>query len=884
MSLWTRVANVFRADTVNQQLDEEFESHIAEAIASGRDPLEARRAFGSVLRQREESREATVMGWLEGLRADAVFGWRQLLRNRVTFAAAVFSLALAMGSCVSAFRLIDALLWRPLPVSHPERLYALSRYGLGWDGKMAHFDGWAYPSFARMRDAVRNDAELIAVSPSSRSDLTFGSDEEMEKAYLQYVSGTMFNAFGLQPTLGRLLTPQDDRTPGKSPYAVLSYDFWTRRFHRDPQVVGKTFRLGDKIYEVVGVGPKSFTGTEPGTMTDVFLPVMMHGAVTRDDSTFHRTLAIMRPGVNLEPVRAKLDAVSRGFETERAKGFKDIPKKMIQNFLDQRMEMIPASAGTSSLQESYRHALSWLGALVVLVLLIACANVANLMTALASARAREMALRVSLGAGRWRLVQMVLVESAMLAGCASVLGALFAWWSAPRIVGMINPPDRPARLALSADWRVLAFGVGLVLAVTLLFGLLPALRASAVKPVSALKGGEDPHARRRMMYGMIAAQIAFCFVIVFTAGLFVSTFQRISHLQMGFSPEGLILLETSAPQGQTQAVWDEVADALRSTPGVERVGESGWALLTENSWNNTISIDGGPPSEVLSHFLRISPGWFETVKMPLVAGRDLRPGDTFPGTAVVNEAFAKQFFKGVNPVGRTFDKMKDDGTRLKCKVVGMVANAFYRDIREGVLPVAYVPFDVTVGKDGVARRDGGTFAVRSAGGNLLLLGAELRRKATQTRAGFRVTNVQTQQELVDAQTIRERLLALLGIFFASVALLLAGIGLYGVMNYSVMQRRREIGIRVAVGARSRSIAGLVAKDMFAMVTLGVAVGSVAGIASARYLETLFYEVKAADPVFLTIPAVVILSAALLAAVPAVMRALAIEPAEILRSE
>jgi putative ABC transport system permease protein len=884
MSLWTRFANAFRADAVNRQLDEEFEAHIAEAIEEGRDPVEARRAFGSVLRQREESREATVMGWLEGLRADGVFGWRQLLRNKVTFAAAVFSLALAMGSCVSAFRLIDALLWRPLPVAHPERLYSLSRYGIGWDGKKSHLEAWGYGSFSSMRDAVKGDAELMAISFSSPRDFTFGSDEEMEKGYVQYVSGTTFNTFGLQPTLGRLLTPEDDRTPGKHPYAVLSYDFWARRFHRDPHVVGKTFRLGEQTYQVVGVGPKSFTGTEPGTITDVFLPTMMNPSVTLANAIWHRVLASVRPGVELEPMRAKLDTVNREFQRENTKSIKGMTPRLIRNTLDQRLEIIPASAGTSNLRESYRHALVWLGALVVLVLLIACANVANLMTALASARAREMALRVSLGAGRWRLVQMVMVESAMLAGCASVLGVLFAWWSAPRIVGMINPPDHPARLVLSADWRVLAFGTGLVLAVTLLFGLLPALRASAVKPVSALKGGDDPHARRRMMYAMIAVQIAFCFLIVFTAGLFVTTFERLSHRPMGFSPEGLILLETVASPGQTQAVWSEVAEALRATPGVEKVAESGWPLLSGNGWNGEIAMNGGPPSEVSGYFLSVAPGWFDTMKMPLVAGRDLGPGDVFHGAAVVNETFAKQFFKGANPVGRTFEEPYRDGTRTKCLVVGMVADAPYLDLREGVLPVAYVPFSSKPGKDGVARRGSATFVVRSGAENLSALGATLRRTATHARAGFRVPNMETQQELVDAQTIRERLLALLGIFFAAVALLLAGIGLYGVMNYSVMQRRREIGIRVAVWAPSHSIAGLVAKEMFAMVTVGVAIGSIVGIASARYVETLFYEVKAADPVFVGIPAVVILTAAALAAVPPVLRALAIDPAEILRSE
>ena len=328
---------------------------------------------------------------------------------------------------------------------------------------------------------------------------------------------------------------EDDLKPGAHPYAVLSYDYWTRRFGRDPKVVGRTFRMGNDLYEIVGVAPEPFTGTEPGTVTDIFLPTMMHPAVERSDWTWHRTLARLKPGVAVESVRQKLDAISRAFERERAKGFTGMSKQSIDNLLNQTVFLEPAAAGVSDLQNDYRRSLVALGVLVALVLLIACANVANLMTAQAAARAREMALRVSIGAGRWRLVQLVLVESAWLAFLAAAIGAFFAWWSAPFVVSRINPPDNPARLFLPADWRVLGFGLALTVGVTLLFGLAPALRASAVKPASALKGGEDPHSRRRLMHALIAVQVAFCFLVLFVAGLFVATFDRLSNRPTGFS-------------------------------------------------------------------------------------------------------------------------------------------------------------------------------------------------------------------------------------------------------------------------------------------------------------------------------------------------------------
>ena len=381
------------------------------------------------------------------------------MKRKVTSAAAVLSLALAIGACTSAFRLIDALLLRPLPVADPQRLYALSREGTDFDGKPATVDVWAYPSFRLMRAAVKDQAELIAVSDAERVDLIYDS-KDIEKACLQYVSGWMFDSFGLRPALGRLFTENDDLKPGAHPYAVLSYDYWTRRFARDANVVGHTFRMGDRIYQIVGVGPERFTGTETGTVTDIFVPTMMHPAVVHDDWTWHRTLVRLKPGVAVEPIRAKLHATSRAFEEERAKGFSGMSRQDIDRILDQKVVLEPAAAGASGLQHDYRRSLIALGVLVALVLLIACANVANLMTAQAAARAREMALRVSIGAGRWRLVQLVLVESAWLAFLAAALGGLFAWWSAPFVVSRINPPDNPARLFLPADWRVLGIRPG----------------------------------------------------------------------------------------------------------------------------------------------------------------------------------------------------------------------------------------------------------------------------------------------------------------------------------------------------------------------------------------------------------------------------------------
>jgi len=877
MSLWTRIANAFRGDRLSREIDEELQSHIEEAIEQGRDPEEARRAFGPALKQRERSRDVRMIAWMDSLRADAVFGWRRLQKSKVTAGTAILSLALAIGACTSAFRLIDALLLRPLPVAHPERIYDMNRHLIGFDGQPGSYDSWSGPVFRLMRDAAGSEADLIAVSyVDDWTDLTYASDQEMEKAYVQYVSGRIFTAFGLQPSAGRLFTENDDVTPGAHPVVVISHDYWTRRFGRDPGTVGRTLQLGSNIYEIVGVGPATFTGTEPGTMIDVFVPTMMNPSILRGDSTWLRTLAVVKPGSAVEPLRQKLASVSREYERERAKGFIDMPAEKRDMFLSETISMDPAPAGVSSLQQGYRPALIALGALVGLVLLIACANVANLMTAQAAARSREMALRVSIGAGRWRLVQLVLVEGAWVALLAAAIGAWFTWQVTPFVVRMINPADRPIRLDLPADWRVLGFAIALTVAVTFLFGLAPALRASSVKPASALKGGDNPHSRRRLMHALIAAQVAFCFLVIFVAGLFVATFQHLSHEPTGFSAERILNLETVATPARETAYWEEVADHLKTVPGVEQVALAARPLLNGYQSNTFLSINGGPPSQQLAFNLNISPGWLRALKIPLIDGRDFGPADTDPGAAIVNETFAKMFFNGENPVGRSFGKTFPKPIAIQ--IVGLVRDAKYSSMREPDRPVFYVP---------VRRAQplrAATFVVRTLSANPLAIAQALRQEVRNARPDFRVSNIRTQQELNESQMVRERLLATLGMFFGAVALLLASVGLYGVLNYSVVQRRREIGIRLAIGARSGVIARLVTFEVFAMVAIGAIAGVALGLAAVRSIATLFYNVSATDPGMLAIPALMIVAVALLSSVPAVVHAVRIDPLKTLRSE
>jgi predicted permease len=556
-------------------------------------------------------------------------------------------------------------------------------------------------------------------------------------------------------------------------------------------------------------------------------------------------------------------------------------RKSIDRFINQTLKLAPAAAGASGMQQDYRRFLLVLGVLVALVLLIACSNVANLMTVQAAARVREMALRVSIGAGRWRLVQLVMVESAILAFLAAAMGGAFAWWSAPYVVSRIDSPGNPVRLSLPMDWRVAGFGLALTVGVTILFGLAPALRASSIRPASALKGGSDPSSRRRLMHALVAAQVAFCFLVIFVAGLFAATFERLANRPIGFSAERLLALNTMAQRAQPAVFWDQVAEHLRAVPGVEAVALADRPMLDGYGSNSFISVNGAPPSEVLAYFRSVSSGWLGAMKVPLIDGRDFGANDLSPGTAIVNEAFAKQYFHGENPIGMSFERT---ARRHRYQVVGLVRDAPYRSMREAILPVAFVPFHALDAKGAAQLTREATFMVRTSSANPLALASTLRREVPQARSEFRAANIRTQLEINQAHTIRERLLAMLALFFATVALMLAGIGLYGVLDYSVLQRRREIGIRVAIGAQTVDIARRVTSDVFRMVLLGALAGVALGMASVRYIAALLYEVKPTDLSMLVVPSVTILAAALLAALPAVLRAVRIDPVSMLRAD
>ncbi len=884
MSLFTQIANVFRGGRLNREIDEELQSHIDEALERGRDPEEVRRALGSRLRTREDSRDVRLVAWLDTLRADVVFGWRQILKHKTASAAAILSLALAIGACTAAFRLIDALLLRPLPIASPDRFYYVATTYFDREGRLDYRDWFDYPTYRRYGDLIKDRAEpLVAGHVNRRQEVRFGESAASERVARQYLSGNVFPSFGLKPELGRLLTPNDDVTPGGHPVAVISHDYWTRRFGSDPSVLGRTFQMGNYRLEIVGVAPHGFIGTEPGEITDLFVPAMMYAEAIDQPWSWFRMWVGLKTGVTPEQVRQPLEAAFlrslRGSLTHFAS---DTPREAIDRHLNQKLVLFPAGSGASELQKDYQRPLAILGLLVALVLLIACANVANLLTAQAAARSREMALRVSIGAGRGRLMQLVLVECVMIAAFASALGGLFAAWSAPLVVSLLRVPEDPVRLALVTGSRELAFSFGLALLVTVLFGLSAARRASAVQPVHALKGGEGSGAPRRAMKLLLSAQVAFCVTVLVVASLFLATFHRLSTRPLGFSPDNLLAMDVSSQRALAPEAWSRVAGEVHGTPGVKSVALADWALLSGNRWTGSVRLRGQAAEARGTYFLGVSPNFFTTMGISFVDGRDFRSGDRQPelkapaapvgGVGIVNEAFARTYFRGENPVGRTVDVLQKKDLAAPMEIIGLVRDAAYSDLREPLRPAVYVPM-----KD----REHLTLLARAAVDSTSLVPA-LRNQVS--RAGLRVFQIQPYSNFIRHHLLRERLLAALSLFFAAVALALAAVGLYGVLNYSVTRQRREIGIRMALGARPGHIARRVTGDVFLVVCLGSAAGSAGGMALGRLVEALLYEVKPTDLDTVALPILTLAAVALVASLPPALRAARVDPVQTLRSE
>jgi predicted permease len=894
MSWLSRITNVFRPSAVDGVLDDEMafhiESRIADLVASGmpREAAEtmARRQFGNRLRLREESRDVKVWPGLDSLVRDVRLGVRMLRKHSLVTAAAVVSLSLALGACVAAFSLVDALLLRPLPVHDPQRLVYLTVPGA--NPEAPENDVFSDPAFVRLRDAGRGRVDLFALAYPNKSRVTFeGPSRDKETVRTQVASGDAFERLGVGPSVGRLLTTQDDVRPGAHPVAVLSHAFWMQRFGGDPAVVGRSFvlheRHGDRTFQIIGVAAARFRGLEPGYSTDLWIPYAMQGASAFGNSGYRtlRVIGRLHEGVAVEQAHSILQAAFTNFRRDDV--VNSFPpgtsSERIAAFVNAPLFVRPAPTGVSPLRTKFQRPLWVLASIAGLMLIIASSNVANLFLARTAAREHEMSLRLSLGAGRGRLIQQTLIETAVVACAACVLGMLFATVAAPAVVSMLRSVDDPVLLDLRLDWRLVAFMCGLTVLCNALLGLAAASRASSAEPMTALKGrGTRSSASARAMRPFVVVQVAFSLIVLFIGGLLVRSFVKLTSLNPGFTASDVLLVSWEPAErlewaAQRVAVL-QALDHIRGVPGVAAASAAEFNVLGR-PWRHHFTVPGAAPETLEVTMSPVTPGYFETMKIPLLQGRtfvrhDLETDD--PTRVVVNESFAKRYFGGEPAVGRMFNAQFGKAD-VPNEIVGVVADVRF-DLRKPPEPAMYILLPLESFQTLHVRVAGDADAIAARIGDDVRSAAPL----------LRVTSITSQREIVNRTLVRERLLALLGGFFAVVGLVLTAVGLYGTLSHAVVQRTREIGIRVALGARTLGAVRSVLADAASSTIVGVVCGLAAGLYGSRFVETMLFEVSAHDGWSLALPFGALLLAAVVACVMPAWRAARVDPIVALRNE
>jgi predicted permease len=812
---------------------------------------------------------------------------RALRSTPLVSAVALLSLAFGIGANTAIFSLVNSLLLRSLPVREPGRLVMVTR-GDGEGGS------WTNPIWEQIRDRPELFAGALAWG-GARFDLAQGGETDLVSG--TFASGGFFRVLGVSALVGRTFTEADDARGGgpDGPVAVISYGFWQRRFGGAPDVVGQSLLLSRTSYTIVGVTPSEFFGTDVGRSFDVVVPLgtepVMRGPESSLDQRSYWWLAIMArlgPGQSLASARASLDGAHAGIREAT------IPQNWNaegqREYLNYGFGLAPAATGSSFLRSRYQRPLLTLLVVVALVLLVACANVANLQLARASARRHELSVRQALGASRGTLAAQLLLESLVLAGAGALLGLAFAQWGSRLLVRQLSTAANAVFLDLSLDWRVLGFTAAAAMGTAILFGTAPALLGTRVQPVDVMKeqGRGAGGGRMRIGSALVVAQVGLSLVLAVAAGLFVRTFNHLATMDLGFERDPILVANvgtqrTAVAPEDRPALAERLRTAVAALPGVARVATSVVTPISGSTWQYSVEVVGeAPPADNRSVYVNIvSPDWFATYGTPLLAGRDFDQRDArgAPRVAVVNQAFARKYLGGANPVGRIVRETNEFGTGpepVPAEIVGLAADAVYRNLRDPVPPTLYWA---------VAQheRPGSAvnLSIRAAGGPPALLSRGVARALTDVDRDLTIT-FRELAEQVNAALIQERLVALLSGFFGTLALLLAGLGLYGVTAYSVNRRRGELGIRMALGAAPRGVVLLVLRRVSLLVGAGVALGTLATWLLAPLVGALLYGLQPRDTTTLFGAAALLVAVGGLAGWLPARRAAAIDPVETLR--
>jgi len=828
---------------------------------------------------------------------DFRYALRAIRRSPLFATVAILSLALGIGANTAIFTLMDQLMLRPLPVKTPDQLVMLYQRGSHNGNNM----GDRMQSYPIYQDFQQKAALLSEVFCRRTIESSVSVNNQTERVDAELVSGNYFTALGVKPALGRVLNSrEDDRQYLGHPVAVLSYDYWVNRFAKDPKILGQKILVNNYPLTVVGVSAEGFAGLDPSRSTQLRVPIQMMPVMVpqwtflkMDDrrSRWVQVFARLKNGQTLETVKPQLQVLFRQIREYEMTlpAARTWSNYMRARFMDGTIDLSAASSGYSQLRNSFSTALIVLMCMVGLVLLIACANVANLLIARSFSRQKEIAVRLSLGASRGQLVRQLLVESLLLAFAGGVAGVALAVAMTKGLLALVPSEGSPLLIRAEPDSRILIFTLSLTVLTGLVFGLVPALRASRPDLWSTLKdavgsvsgSGGSLYLRK----GLVMAQVALSFLLLFGAGLFVRSLFNLQATDTGFDEmDNLVTFQVSPSLNgydglRATRLYTDLLEQIRALPGIKSASLASVALLSGNEWDSTMSVEGhtAKDGEDMQAFINsLSPGYFETMGISLLEGRDFDRRDIKEDAkvAIVNQRFAKHYFGDRSAIGRHLGRGSRPDTKLDVQIIGVVEDTLYEGPREGVRRQVFVP---NWGKQGVA------FYVRTSLGSHSAHGL-LRTAVKKLDVGLPIYQMKTLAAQLDETLLTERLIALLSAGFGMLATLLAAIGLYGVMAFVVARRTKELGLRMALGAQPREVIWMVMREVLTLLGLGLLVGVPTAILLGRYVAAQLYGIEANDPwVAGTSMLLLILVASLAGFIPA-RRASRIDPIVALRYE
>jgi predicted permease len=830
---------------------------------------------------------------MDQIASDLRFAFRMIAKSPGFSAVIVLTLGLGIGANTAIFTLLDQVMLRPLPVKAPQELVLLDGPGM-FSGHTENDHTFSYPMYLMLRD--QGGAAFDGLIARYPADATLGFKGRTERVQVEAVSGNYFDVLGVKPAIGRAFTPADDRTPGAHPLVMLTHGFWTRRFASDASIVGQTLSLNGNPMTVIGVAPESFQGVEVGRVVDVFLPVTMKAALTPtwDElldwrSRWLNVFGRVPSGRSREQATAAINVVYAQALQEDVKTLTHYPAERRAQFLAKKVALLPGGSGVSDLRNRVTTPLVVLMGMVGLVLLIACANVANLLMARATARQKEVAIRLSLGASRGRLVRQLLVESVVLSLLGAAAGALLATWTGDLLLRALPFENATRVLHSEPDLRVGLFTLVVSVITGITFGLAPALQLTRPGVAGTLKdeaasviGGAAGRLRR----GLVVAQVALSLLLLVGAGLFARSLYNLRALDPGFEPERLVVFSldpalSGYDEARVQSFAQRLQEELRGVPGVKDAAPAMSSLMTNSVWSRTVKIEGRERKEGEDwnpQVNAVAPGFMDTVGFERVAGRDFAVTDAAgaPKVAIVNQAFARFFFGGESPVGRRLGWGRESD-RFDMEIVGVMKDARVNNMRDDVPRMVYVP---------LAQQDrvpGFAFYVRTNLPEASVI-PSVRQATARLDPQIPIYDLKTMETEISESLFVERMVAALSAGFGLLATLLAAVGLYGVMSYSVARRTREIGIRLALGAPRERVLKMVLREVAVLGAWGLGLGLPLSLALSRFVSAQLFGLPPRDPLTLLAATVLLACVTVLAGLVPARRAMRVDPMLALRYE